>query len=523
MISLKDYAFKKLFINEGFFQAKDYSHRGDYKYVKKLFQYLLGEIEDLTLNVCTLEHMSNKSAKIARSTVENSITLTSNDFNKEQILKAFNNPKSALDIDFSKYTIDDISNILKNSLNDKYEQLKKLSGKFFYRLDKLPFSGVKVTTRDQEVTTCVLFNTLVGELKSLDEFDNLVNETNNKENISRIKSIISLISNKYDNSWVRSFMYQMQAVSNIIKEENNISNFKKLKMERYGGDKNYDDWNLSKLYSSVISSYSSKLYMQKDSLDPTDVILFNIDNENDISNILKNSLNHIKDTPVDTDNHNADYANFKKEFLKLYNVDVTDNEHINNIFFKGISLKKLSGGYKIDKFNITENTKFIFNSLEEAGNFKYHEADKTVFCIVKGKIENKENNSHIIASESMNMPDEQQEIKTDVLYRYKICLRTNGNKIACDVAQCKRNDNKSYTTGPSLGKCPVKVWNDILKQFIDEKEYKISPNSSDIKIYKSAFSKMCDLPNNELTSILNDMITSAIKCGPNCLPFIIIH
>ena len=522
MISLKDYALDKLFINEGFFQAKDYSHRGDYKYVKKLFQYLLGEIEDLTLNVCTLEHMSNKSAKVARATTENSITLTSDDFNKEQILKAFNNPKSALDIDFSKYTTDDISNILKNSLNDKYEQLKKLSGKFFYRLDKLPFSGVKVTTRDQEVTTCVLFNTLVGELKSLNEFDNLVNETNNKENISRIKSIISLISNKYDNSWVRSFMYQMQAVSNIIKEENNISNFKKLKMERYGGDKNYDDWKLSKLYSSVISSYSSKLYMQKDSLDPTDVILFNIDNENDISDILKNSLNHIKNTSVDTDNHNADYANFKKEFLKLYNVDVTDNEHIKNIFFKGISLKKLSGGYKIDKFNITENTEFIFNSLEETGNLKYHEADKTIFCIVKGKIENKKNDSHIITSESMNMPGEQQEIKTDVLYRYKICLRSNGNKIACDVAQCKRNDNKSYTTGPSLGKCPVKVWNDILKPFIKE-GYKSSPNSSDIKIYKSAFSKMCDLPNNELTNILNDMITSAIKCGPNCLPFIIIH
>ena len=46
MISLKDYALDKLFINEGFFQAKDYSHRGDYKYVKKLFQYLLGEIEE---------------------------------------------------------------------------------------------------------------------------------------------------------------------------------------------------------------------------------------------------------------------------------------------------------------------------------------------------------------------------------------------------------------------------------------------------------------------------------------------
>ena len=82
MKSLADYAKELLFINEGFFQAKDYSHRGDYKYVKKLFQYLLGEIEDLTLNVCTLEHMSNKSAKVARETTENSITLTSDDFNK---------------------------------------------------------------------------------------------------------------------------------------------------------------------------------------------------------------------------------------------------------------------------------------------------------------------------------------------------------------------------------------------------------------------------------------------------------
>ena len=507
-------------IFEGFFQAKDYSHRGDYKYIKMILSYLFGEDNNITLNICI------KPGQKA-PTPENSISLSPEDFDINYIKsKDGFNVNSYKDIDFSKFSVDDVSNILKKALKNN-EVKNSIKGNIFYRIDKIPFSGVKVVTRDQEVTTCFLFNTIVNECNTLNEFDKIFSNPNDKETLNKIKSIIIKICDKYDNAWVKSFIYQMQAISKIIKEEHKENKFKSLKMERYGGDKEFNDWSLSITYANVIQDYASKLGMQKDSLDPTDVILFDEDDEETIKTILNNSNNLISKIKIDSENHHNDNSEFKNEFLKLYNIDiVTDNKSNENIFFKGLSLKKINDNYKIDKFNITENTEFNFDSLELINNQKYKIANKTIFIIVTGEIENKKRNEYITAIKEDNIiPDEQNIISTDVKHRYKICLRTNGNKIACDVAQCKQSsglNNKSFTTGPSLGKCPVTIWNKHLKKYVSN--FKESPNSSDIEIYKEGFIKMCDtLNDNQLTLILQDIITNAIKCGPNCLPFIVIH
>lgn len=501
-------------ISEGFFQAKDYTHRGDYKYIKMIISYLLGENDNITLNICIKSGQKKPSS-------DNSILLSPEDFDVNYIKGEHGfNVNSSEDIDFSKFSADDVSNILKNALKNN-DIKNSIKGNIFYRIDKIPFSGVKVITRDQEVTTCFLFNTLVKECASLEAFDKIFSNSNDKETLKYIKSIITKICDKYDNTWAKSFIYQMQAISSIIKEEHKENNFTSLKMERYGGDDHFKDWKLSKIYSNVIQGYASKLNMQKDSLDPTDVILFDTKDEDSINKILNNCNEFISNIKIDTENHNADNSEFKNEFLKLYNVHIIeDNKSEKDIFFKGLSLKKINSNYKIDKFNITENTEFDFDKIELNNDLKYKEANKTVFIIVKGEIINKKRNEHITTVKEDNViPDKQTSVSTDVKHRYKICLRTNGNKIACDVSQCKQSSNSSFTTGPSLGKCPVAIWNGYLKDYVSD--FKESPNATDISVYKEGFIKMCE--DNNLDKILQDIITNAIKCGPSCLPFIVIH
>lgn len=518
MVSLREYVKNVLeqHINEAFFQRKDYDHRGDYKYIKKLFGYLFGEVDNLTIRICNKPSLN----KYTVATIDNSIILTRDDFDVNKIKDNLGNPRTVDEIDFTKYSYKEISDILRDALIG-YNDIVQLTSKslLLNRLDKIPLSGYKITTHDNEVATCVLFNTLVERCKNIDEFDSIINDTNNKDSLKDIYDIISDISNNFDNQWLRSFMYQMQAISKLIRDEHQQDQFKNLKMERYDGDKNYPDWTLSRKYASLIKSYVSRLLLKKDNIDPSDVILYNINDTSKIESILDRTFEHIKNVTHDTDNHNVDYANVKREFLKLYNVDVEDdNNNDHSIFFYGISLKKLINSPIIDKFNITDKTLFVIDEFEDINNNKYKDANKTIFCIVRGKIVNKSKHSHIIDDGE----DQNDEILTNKNDRYKITLRTNGDKICVDVSKCRRSTNESYTTDATLGKCPVKIWNDILRKFVG-KSYKSSPGPNDIVAYKDAFKQLCECKDNELRLYISDIITSAIKCGPNCMPFIIIH
>lgn len=323
----------------------------------------------------------------------------------------------------------------------------------------------RVNTESQETGTCVVFNAVVEELRKNPEF---------KYDFPYIKGLIEDISADFDNAWVASFYKQISGIIGYLRS--NGCDPTEYKMERYGGSKMFKDWNLSKVYAQFIGKYTSCFANSvKDNWDPSDVILFRVADEGSISSNFMAWAGELSDEPS--------AAVVKEKLKKEYYTN-------NNIIFKGVSLKKISSkkNPEVDIYNVGEGSKVSISGVSEVKE----KAGSNLTVFVKGSFDF----GNVLDSD---IPSEKEN-------EVKLVLRTFGSgQVAIDVTVAQSGN-------PSLGKCPVSVWRRILD----------CNESTSIEIAIEKFKHVLDDEKN-INRNLELIIRGAIKNGPNCLPFILLH
>lgn len=320
----------------------------------------------------------------------------------------------------------------------------------------------RVSTEQQESATCVVWNAYVDTLRKNEVFDT--------SNIEFIRSLVKELTDKFDEEWITTFGKQCVAITSYLKKIG--CNPTDYKMCRYGEEESSNK--VSNAYSQFVANYIKKIGGQKDNFDPSDVLIYLEKEENNIIKLLNE--------------YTKDPINKKSEYL-------------NNIFEKkllqGISLKKIVG---------TKQAKYS----------KYNTGDQNEARIGKvhsyNVIPTSGNNVIICAEGNFKFDDitdsEGNEIETT--NSVKITLRTFGNDtVGMDVCI---NEKKS----PSLGKCPARIWREVIG---------LNPNKThDINKCIDALNAFIKNNNEELIKEkLKHIIASAVKEGPACFPFILLH
>lgn len=328
----------------------------------------------------------------------------------------------------------------------------------------------RVRTDVQENSTCAIFNDYI---KHVDD-----DELSKLSDLDYIRNIVAdMYDEEVDNmdkSWIASFGRQIKAIVTYIKSFGGDP--RNYRLTRYGeGD------DVSKAYANMVDTYTKSISestgeksIKKDSYDPTDVILYDVTKINEFKRFLKGCTM-------------ATYSNVRENFL-------------NKVFTKhlcmGVSLKKInSNNPKYDVFNVgADNVVQSVNSIKKGNNGEIiHETDKGVYVVCEGKFNFEKYTD--LDKESVGKNNE-----------VRVTLRSfGGNNIGINVKLNEPNE-------PALGKCPVNEWRTILK--IDKHD------SKDIEKAKQAF---INVANSGDLKAFEDIIKFAIKEGPSCFPFVLIH
>lgn len=343
-----------------------------------------------------------------------------------------------------------------------------------------------ISTQAQELSTCKIFNTFMSD----------PNKPLNTEEYDSFYDIIKEYSPHFKQDWLSHYGKQMNTLINFIKDYLNANPYD-YRAIRYGDitdikhDQNLIDVVMS--HKNFVKSWANKCEMKKDAIDPTDIILVNINvNPKEICNIfdrLTNKVNGAK--TVD------DLIDIRQEYINsliLYN-----NGKLKHIFLP-ISLKKIcneSGRY--DVMNIKRDMK-ICNISKSVLTF--NGTNVTIDCF--GRVDFR------------GFTDDDGN-EYDIEDHVKIVMRTYGDGyvgIDCSVVVGR-------LTNPTVGKTPTDKWRNLLK--CDKKD--------DIYVCMSKFMKLLGLSDNigkfEIDNghnkLFNTIITDAAKAGPNCLPFIFVH
>ena len=317
----------------------------------------------------------------------------------------------------------------------------------------------RITTAQQETAKCVVWNTYIDNLRNDDDVFNV----NDRDTI---KNVIKDIADDFDDDWISTFIKQVTTITEYIKKfGGDPSDYK---LCRYGESESNNI--VSSAYKLFIDKYISVLEGQKDNFDPSDVILYK---ESETNNIV-NALNKYCD-----------------------NVIENKNNFINNLFkthlLQGLSLKKIVGKNtcRYEEFNTGDQN---VNRIGDVTDFHIlrSRTPNCVSVICKGNFKFDD-----ITDEEGNI------IKTE--HSLKLKLRTFGD--GRTGIECFINDSKE----PTLGKCPVRIWKPIIG--VNDKE--------DITICIEKFKTM--LENKNVKDNLKTIIQYAVKEGPACFPFILLH
>lgn len=331
----------------------------------------------------------------------------------------------------------------------------------------------RVSTDQQESATCLVWNKYIETLENEDGWD-----VTNKENV---KELVKDITEGFDSEWITSFTKQVLAISAYLNQKGQKSEM--YKACRYGFDV------VGKAYRDYIQKYTNILGGQKDNFDPADIILYKTTNEGEIISILRSLRNMVSD-----ENTAAE----------------SKNEYIEQLFkpglLVGISLKKISannptGNYevfnigeqssicKVNKYDIVKNTKGSQLQVICNGSFDFnHTTTET-------------------GGEKINIDPVGKESKVILTMRSFGDNRT-GMDVTVSVGRKK---------APALGKCPVREWKKMFD--LDVRDTKASLQEC-LKAMEAWLNS-----NNKQTTItgLDILIKAAIKAGPNCFPFVLIH
>lgn len=344
----------------------------------------------------------------------------------------------------------------------------------------------KIPTDLQENATCIVFNAYMDVIGK----EQMIPGESEDVDKQFVEDLIS--GSNIDSSWIDSFVYQINTIVDYLESlglsKKEIANYR---LARYGARSKKEP--VSTAYSDMLRGYSSFLGGRKDAYDPTDILLFNKE-EGSVNQIII-YCNKVLDAVGSANPDNVNDA--KVEFLE-------------NIFKKnicmGISLKKLSKLGKIELFNIDGNDGVI----KSVTGFRKPEEDDTK--TQKQINKRRKNNIQIYCQGNFQFSKGFTDEDGDRLNNTKevmLTLRTFGsNIIAMDVSLPKG--------GPAIGKCPVNIWRKVL----DVK------NSEEKNINKciEKFNQFLETEDDKtIRDGLQEIIKGAVKEGPSCFPFILIH
>lgn len=356
--------------------------------------------------------------------------------------------------------------------------------------------GSDISTKTQETTTVAFWNYLINNnFKDVEELRN------------HIKSIDVLDERIKDSKkWIDSTINQCKAIQEYISKEIGleINNFKAIYIDG-SFPEDADDKGIQLLnefinfrtkYKELVNTSlendkQSKIH-KMDVIDPTDILLYNIsNNEGD-----KEEKTGILNDPTLT------YIAARQHY---YNEYIATNKII------PISLKQIvNGKASYNQFNFDASSKMVDSNKDHGDICKITRISK---------IDNENPNSYIfevtgnIKFGDISAPEEDKPINENT---FIITLRSFGkNNIAMDI---KVSDDM-----PPIGKISVAVW----KHFLS-KEYK--KQSQDLKDWIKALQKFCKRlstknrnQNKKDWEALEKMVMNGLKIGHYCLPFVLIH
>lgn len=320
----------------------------------------------------------------------------------------------------------------------------------------------KVSTSLQEGATCSLFNICmsIGEKEDVD--------LTKLKDLEYIKNVLIDVCGTeaeiFNKSWLASFGKQVLVLAQCISGMN--LDPRNYRMTRYG---NSDV--VAQSYTGMVKSYTKWVGGEgrnmKDVFDPSDVILY--------LNSAEPKIEEICVEGSDTDSCIKIKDRYKEElFIK----------HI----CMGVSLKKITArNGRIDMFNIGSDN--LVQKVTEVSICDTEGKGMSVIC--KGKF-----NFDGVVDENGEYVGKQREVI--------VTMRTFGSgNVGVDV---KLREPGS----PALGKCPVNIWRSILGCKMGD----------DIN---TCVDKFRELVSKESCEEMMQIIKYAVKEGPHCFPFLLIH
>ena len=338
--------------------------------------------------------------------------------------------------------------------------------------------GVK--TKDQEDATCLVFNVYMDSV----EYDKDFNKIGDLEYIKNVLSE-KFPSHSFDNIWLKCFSNQVMSLVDYLYRITGNKNIASYRLVRF--DERGRHTEVSRMYTNMVKSYAKIKGMRRDVFDPTDVILFD-----------KNKIDVIKANckiPSDEESANQIRNNFLENCFKPR-------------ICMGVSLKKLSKSGRIKEYNTGSESIESIKSYEII--YPKKPTSKNIMVKCSGKFD---------LNETTDINKKTVKDVTNIA----LTLRTFSEGIVAMDATVT-NATGSYE-GPSLGKCPVNIWRPILG--VKKNEYK------DIDACMSKFKKFLGVEDDDqvldgknkrqVLDGLKELIDGAVKEGPSCFPFILIH
>lgn len=335
-----------------------------------------------------------------------------------------------------------------------------------------------ISTSDQENGTCLVWNQIVEQAKEVDNVS-----------IDDIKEYVESLGSYVTKDWLESFKLQTQAIYRYLKSINvNPFNYK---AERYGEGGVGNNYKLFvKAYIDNYLTPEGFKNIQKDIYDPSDIILYRFDKMKEQDNAI-GELIAITNKAKNKKEETVDSA--RKAFVELF----TSRDVI------GISLKKCKNGSRFEEMNSGKYEQVV--NVQSAEIRRYGEG---LECLCKGNF----NFTNVTSPEDSDDDVDREQ------FAY-IAFRTFGSKVVyCDV-----RIGKSGSAVP-IGKCPVSVWRPL---------WKIKQTEDQDSINKTLIKSLCgnidenDKDYHEIRGSklkkLAEIIESAAKYGPYCLPYVLIH
>lgn len=330
----------------------------------------------------------------------------------------------------------------------------------------------KMATELQESSTCALFNAYMMMIGDDDDNMSMMDDLDNIKNI--LIDALGVEGDKYDETWLISFSLQIKSIVTLLKSYDcTVTDYR---AARYGDKSDA----VSAAYTKMIDAYTkacSTAGGRKDTYDPSDIILYD-----------QNSVGLITEICV-AGKDLEDYVDPKDSSKGIKGRYI--NELFNTHLCMGISLKKLSGTGRPELFN-TGSHNVVSNVKSIVGNPIIKPNYTTI------KVEGQFNFDHTTTDDGDNVKNQKNIL---------ITLREFGaNVIAMDVKMDAKGE-------PALGKCPVEIWRGILGV---NKRTKLHD-------CLDAFNKFLEKIDAKKLNDIQSIIQYAIKEGPHCYPFILLH